>query len=155
VFTALSIAHAAPPPPRILGSCNPTKTKFALSVRGTTANANGVLVNVNEGAFAFTQTARGCVLVDFSAFLQVTDAAQDSVIVQATLTAGSGGPVLGRPSNALFQPANNNADTRAAEFVFADVMPGTYTVRLQMSGSAATTSDTVMVNDPNIVVHYN
>jgi hypothetical protein len=148
-------AALAAPAPRVIGSCSPTKVKFVLSSRGTTTPADGVLINIPDTGFAFTQAKRGCVIVDFTSYTQVTDAAQDTVVIRATLKPSGGSAFLGRPTDARLQPANTNFDTRTVEFVFSDIPPGTYTLRMLMGGNAATTTDTVLVSFPNVVVHYN
>jgi hypothetical protein len=156
LLAALSSGGAlSAPAPRVVGSCNPAKVKFVMSSRGTTTPADGVVINIPDAAFAFTQAKRGCVIVDFTAFAEVTDATQDSVVIRATLTPSGGTAFLARPTDARFQPANTNFDIRTVQFLFANVPPGAYTVRMLMAGNAATTTDTVLISSPNVVLHYN
>jgi hypothetical protein len=117
--------------------------------------ANGSLVNIAETGFGFRQARSGCVIVDFTAYVEVTDFTQDSVVVRATLTPNGGATVLGVPTDARFQPANNEYDVRTVEFVFANVAPGSYRLRMLMGGTSATPTDTIHVASPNVVVHYN
>jgi hypothetical protein len=141
----------AAPPPRILGSCNPSKIKFALSSNFTPTTST-TAVNITDAAFSFTQARQGCVIVNFTSSDALSDPPPGTVNITAVLKNSGGTALPGRPSVAHVNLAASGFDTRTIEFVFPDVPPGAYVIRLQMSSPSG---GGVEVSSPNTVVHYN
>jgi hypothetical protein len=152
LLVALPAAHSrAAPAPRIVGACNPSKVKFSLSARDTeTTSASPV--NIADTATTFTQARTGCVIVDFTATDGLTDPPPGAMFIDAMLVHSGGAEVPGRPSSATLNFAASGFENRAIQFVFPDVTPGNYVLRMRVSSS---NGGGVLVSSPNTVVHYN
>jgi hypothetical protein len=141
----------ATPPPRVLGSCAPSKVKFALSSHFT-PTASTDPVNITDTAFSFTQARQGCVIVDFTASDDLSDPPPGTLEIGAVLKRSDGATLPGRPSIARVNLAASGFDTRTIQFVFPDVAPGQYVIRMQVDSPNGGGVD---VSSPNVVVHYN
>jgi len=141
----------AAPPPRILGSCNPSKVKFSLSSHFTTTTSTAA-VNITDTALSFTQSKQGCVIVDFTSAEGLSDPPPGTVDISAELKDSGGTTLPGRPSVAHIQLAASALDTHTIQFVFPDVPPGVYEIRMRLNSP---NGGAVEVSSPNTVVHYN
>jgi hypothetical protein len=158
LFTCAALLMALPvvqsraaPAPRISGACNPTKVKFALSGRGTTTTST-TLTNLPETAIPFTQARTGCVILDFTASIGLSDPPPGGVNIRAALAHSDGTAVSGRPFSVRLNFPDGNFDTRTIQFVFPNVTPGSYIIRMQTDSS---NGGGIHVSSPNTVLHYN
>lgn len=144
-------ASRSAPAPRITGSCSPTKVKFSLSTRGTTTTSTDP-VTIDETAISFTQAKTGCVIVDFTASKQLDDPPPGTIVIRPLLKDSGGATLPARPSSVVLTFTTGDSDVRTIQFVFRDVVPGNYTIRMQMNSSDG---GGILVSAPNVVVHYN
>jgi hypothetical protein len=86
-----------------------------------------------------------CVIAVFSAQTQTTDT--ENMVVRARI-AGIGD---GLPADTGLGAGNGAVEARAAQFVFEDVPPGSYTARMQYRSVSGTT---VTLCEPTLVVHH-
>jgi len=150
VILPIDVSPAAPAP-RITGGCTPTKVKYALSTRGTTTTSTSP-VTVDDTAVNFTQAKTGCVIVDFTAFQQLDDPPPGTIVVRALLKDSGGTALPGRPSSVVLNLTTGDGDVRTLQFVFPEVVPGNYSLRMQMSSPSG---GGILVSAPDVVVHYN
>jgi hypothetical protein len=146
----IDASHSAPAP-RITGSCSPTKVRYALSTRGTTTTSTDP-VTIADTAISFTQAKTGCVIVDFTAFKELDDPPPGTIVIRPLLKNSSGAALPARPSTVVLNLATGNGDVRTIQFMFPDVVPGNYTLRMQMNSMSG---GGILVSAPNVVVHYN
>jgi hypothetical protein len=137
-------------PPRVVGACNPTKVKFALSTHDT-GTASTSPVNITETGMNFTQAKTGCVIVDFPASTGLSDPPPGAMFIRAVLTQGGGEALTVRPEMVRLSFSSSDFDTRTLEFVFPNVTPGSYVLRMQVNSS---NGGGVSVDFPNTVVRY-
>lgn len=158
-FLLVSIALLASTPagqslsatgPRIAGACNPTKVKFALSAHDTETTSTSPVSIVDTG-MTFTQAKPGCVIVDFQAIYGLADPPPGAMFIRAVLAHSGGTTVAGRPDLIRVSLADSDSETRSMEFVFPDVTPGNYVIRMKVNSS---NGGGVTVDFPDTVVHY-
>jgi hypothetical protein len=143
-------AHSAPAP-RNTGACSPTKVRYALSNRDTATTSTNP-VTIVDTAVRFIQARAGCVIVDFTSKDGLDDPPPGTMFIRATLKRSDGTVVSGRPSGAQLNFTTGEPEIRTLQFVFPDVTPGNYLLRMQVESSAG---GGVVVSAPNTVVHYN
>ena len=106
----------------------------------TFVNIPQALVDVTVGG-----TAPTCVIAVFSTQTQTT--ADENMLVRARI-AGIG---IADPADTGLGAGIGSVEARSAQFVFEDVPPGDYTVRMQYRSVPGTT---VTICEPTLVVHH-
>jgi hypothetical protein len=128
------------------GSC--TVNRATYRVGANCANTTSTeFVNIPQGLQDVTVGGANptCVIAVFSAQTQTTD--DENMVVRAFIP-GIGVAV---PDNTAFGPGTGTAEARAAQFVFEDVPPGDYSVRIQYR---SVTGSNVTLCEPTLVVHH-
>ena len=112
----------------VQGACTTNRVKFRTATNEVSENS-GTFTNIPQSSVNVTVggAAPTCVIVVFSAEVQTSLTL--GLLVRARLTGGIG---IGEPPHALFYVGDPLArQTRSMQFVFENVPPGSYTVRMQ------------------------
>jgi hypothetical protein len=104
-------------------------------------------VNIPHEALNITVggTAPTCVIVAFSAQAETTS--EENMNVRAHLV----GIGIGEPEDVTFGAGSGTLEARATQFLFANVPPGNYTLRMQFRSQTGTN---VKICEPTVVVHH-
>ena len=129
------------------GSCTVNRATFSAGADCASTNSTD-FINIPQAALDITVggAAPTCVLVVFSAQTQTTS--NENMNVRARI-AGIG---IGEPEDVTFGAGTGALETRAAQFVFKDVPPGDYTLRMQFRSVVAGTH--IKICEPTLVVHH-
>jgi hypothetical protein len=131
----------------VQGSCTVNRATFRAETTGGGSTSSTTFVNMPQAALNITVGGANptCVIVVFTAQTQTT--ADENMLVRARIP-GIGNGV---PAELSMGPGTGTTEARPAQFVFDDVPPGDYTVRMQY---LSVTGSTVTVTRPTLVVHH-
>jgi hypothetical protein len=129
------------------GSCTVNRATFR-SDPGFSSTNSATFVNIPDTALEIAVGGADptCVIVVFSAQTQTTE--NENMAIRARIP-GIGN---GEPEEVNFGPGTGAVEARAAQFVFEEVPPGNYTLRMQYRSSVGAT--TVTIGKPTVVVHH-
>jgi hypothetical protein len=129
------------------GSCIVNRATFRAQTTGGGSTSSTAFVNIPNAALNVTVGGANptCVVVVFTAQTQTT--ANENMLVRARIP-GIGN---GIPAEFSMGPGTGTTEARPAQFVFDNVPPGAYTVRMQYRSVPGTT---VTVTRPTVVVHH-
>jgi hypothetical protein len=144
---ALVMAALWPTDAAAQGTCTVNRATFRTEANFASTDST-TFVSIPQTALDITVggAAPTCVIVVFSAETQTT--VNENMGVRARIS-GFG---IGEPAEVFFGPGTGAVEARAAQFVFEDVPPGDYTVRMQFRSAIAGT--TVTIGRPTMVVHH-
>jgi hypothetical protein len=144
VLLLSALGPSAPFATTLRGSCTLSKTKWATTPDVNSITQSTSFVAVPGSKITFTQSAAGCVIVQFSAGAS-TDT-NTAVVVQAQLD----GATLASPDDNVFSRDSDEAD-RAMSFVFPKVSAGSHVVEMQYKSD---TGLNVLLGDRTVIVQY-
>ena len=133
----------------VQGTCVTNRTTFLSRPDCTQVSSSSFVdipetsVNVKVGGANPT-----CVIVAFSAL--VNPEPDETMVVRARI-AGIG---AGDPDDVAFGPGSGKLDTRATQFIFRNVPPGSHTLQMQYRINAGGSGDSVRLCEPTLVVHH-
>jgi hypothetical protein len=132
----------------VQGSCVVNRATFRAETTGGGSTSSTTFVNIPQAALNVTVGGANptCVIVVFTAQTQTT--ANENMLVRARIP-GIGNGV---PADFSMGPGTGTTEARPAQFVFEDVPPGDYSVRMQFRSVVAGT--TVTLTRPTVVVHH-
>lgn len=145
VLTALGPVGAAAQSAQ--GSCVVNRVTYRADTNGGGSTSSTTFTNMPQAALNFTVggTQPTCVIVVFTAQTQTT--ATENMLVRARIT----GIGSGVPAEFSMGPGTGTTEARPAQFVFENVAPGDYSLRIQYLSVSGTT---VTVSRPTLVVHH-
>jgi len=131
----------------VQGSCVVNRATFRAQTTGGGSTSSTTFVNVPNAGLNVTVGGANptCVIVVFTAQTQTT--ANENMLVRARIP-GIGNGV---PAEFSMGPGTGTTEARPAQFVFNNVPPGNYTVRMQYRSVPGTT---VTITRPTMVVHH-
>jgi hypothetical protein len=132
----------------VQGSCVVNRATFRAETTGGGSTSSTTFVNIPETALDVTVGGANptCVIVVFTAQTQTT--ANENMLVRARIP-GIGNGV---PAEFSMGPGTGTTEARPAQFVFDNVPPGDYSVRMQFRTVSPGT--TVTLTRPTVVVHH-
>jgi hypothetical protein len=131
----------------VQGSCVVNRATFRAQTSGGGSTSSTTFVNIPNTALNLTVGGANptCVIVVFTAQTQTT--ANENMVVRARIP----GIGIGVPAEFSMGPGTGTTEARPAQFVFENVPPGDYTVRMQYRSIPGTT---VTLTRPTLVVHH-
>jgi hypothetical protein len=131
----------------VQGSCVVNRATYRAETNGGGSTSSTTFVNIPQTALDITVGGAEptCVIVVFTAQTQTTST--ENMLVRAVIP----GLGAGVPADFSMGPGTGTTEARPAQFVFEDVAPGDYTVRMQYRSVPGTT---VTVTRPTVVVHH-
>jgi hypothetical protein len=131
----------------IQGSCTINQATFRAETIGGGSTSSMTFVNIPDTTLDFTVGGANptCVIVVFTA--QTQNTADENMLVRARI------PGLGNgvPADFSTGPGTGVTEGRPAQFVFGNVPPGDYTLRMQFRSVSGTT---VTLTRPTVVIHH-
>jgi len=129
------------------GSCVVNRATFRAQTTGGGSTSSTAFVNIPNASLNVTVGGANptCLIVVFTAQTQTT--ATENMVVRARIP-GIGN---GIPAEFSMGPGTGTAEARPAQFVFDNVPPGAYRVRMQYRSVPGTT---VTITRPTVVVHH-
>ncbi|MPZ58987.1 MAG: hypothetical protein GEU91_21370 [Rhizobiales bacterium] len=131
----------------VQGSCVVNRATFRAQTSGGGSTNSTTFVNIPQTALDVTVGGANptCAIVVFTAQTQTT--ADENMVVRARIP----GIGIGVPAEFALGTGTGATESRPAQFVFENVPPGTYTVRMQYRSVPGTT---VTITRPTVVVHH-
>ena len=119
----------------VQGSCVVNRATYRAETNGGGSTSSTTFVNIPQTALDITVGGAEptCVIVVFTAQTQTT--ANENMLVRAVIP----GLGAGVPADFSMGPGTGTTEARPAQFVFEDVAPGDYTVRMQFRSVPGTT----------------
>jgi hypothetical protein len=132
----------------VQGSCVVNRATFRAQTSGGGSTSSTAFVNIPQAALdvAVGGANPTCVIVVFTAQTQTT--ANENMLVRGQIP----GIGVGVPAEFAMGPGTGTTEARPAQFVFENVPPGDYSVRMQFRSVVAGT--TVTITRPTVIVHH-
>ncbi len=129
------------------GSCAVNRVTYRAETNGGATTSSTTFVGIADAVVNITVAGADptCLIVVFTAQTQTTD--DENMVVRARI-AGIG---IGIPAEFATGPGTGTTEARPAQFVFEDVPPGDYIVRIQFR---SVTGTAVTLSRPTVVVHH-
>jgi hypothetical protein len=144
---AVTLAAVWPVAAAAQGTCTVNRATYRTSAN-CASTSSAAFANIPQTALDFTVggAAPTCVIVVFSAQTQTT--ADENMGVRAVIT----GLGSAQPADTFLGAGTGAVEARSTQFVFENVSPGDYTLRMQYrSGSDGSN---VTICEPTSVIHH-
>jgi hypothetical protein len=148
VFAAvMTLAGLWPIAAAAQGTCTVNRATFRASANcASTSSASFVNIPQTQLDFTVGGAAETCVIVVFSA--QTQTAADENMGVRAFIT----GLGSGEPADTFLGAGTGAVEARSTQFMFENVSPGDYSLRMQYRSGLAGSSVTIC--EPTVVIHH-